>query len=130
MLQSEAVRRRFFLLRGATALLALLLAVAGLRAAPAAACCDADCAQPCCARDAGHASVVPVLPCCRAAALHEAAPHPAPTVLDAAHGAVAAPLVAAATPAIVVAPAIVARATEAPRLRAPPLYRRHCALLL
>lgn len=129
MLQSGTVRRRFFT-RGATALLALLLAAAGLRAAPAAACCEADCAQPCCARDAGHASVVPVLPCCRAAALHEAGPQPAPTVLDGDHAAVAPLLVAAAGPRLVVAPRSLLRATSTQPLRAPPLYRRHCALLL
>ena len=129
VLQLEEVRRRW-ITRGATALLVVVLAVAGLRAAPAAACCDDDCAQPCCSRDRGHASVVPVLPCCRTVSLHEAAPQPAPTVLDADHGVVAAPLVVAAAPLVVAVPARVARATVAPRLRAPPLYRQHCALLL
>ena len=122
--------RRRAIVRGATLLLALLMATAGVRAASAAACADADCEMPCCERDSANTTVVPVLPCCRTVAVDQAAPHPSPTTFEHDRLSLPAPslLRASSRPA--------ARSVASPArfaallLPAPPLYHRHCALLL
>lgn len=121
--------RRGFLVRAATLLLALLVPLAGVRAAAVACCVDSDCDQPCCDRDADNTTVRPVLPCCRAVALNQTAAHPTPTTVENDQH-------PPAVPELVVAPVValtrsdVSSARSLQHLPAPPLYHQHCALLL
>ena len=115
-------------LRAATLLLALLLPLAGARAS-ASACCVDDCDLPCCAHDAEHTTVTPVLPCCRTIGLGHASITAPPSILDGDSLQPAAPSVVVA-PLVTVTIDIGARPLVARHLRAPPLYHQHCALLL
>ena len=121
--------QRSLILRVATLLLALLLPLTGIRAAAAARCTDQGCDMPCCVHDAGQSTVVPVLPCCRTVALDQGSPHPAPTTIERDRAPAAAPTVAAA-PRVAVAVRVACPARATRFLPAPPLYHRHCALLL
>jgi len=71
------------MLRVATLLLALWLPLTGLRGAAFASCdADGDCELPCCDRDAGRPTVVPVLPCCGTRVIDGAPSRPAQLTVD------------------------------------------------
>ncbi len=114
--------------RAAACVLALLVLLTGIRTA-AASCCADDCARPCCERDASHSTVVPVLPCCRTVAADQAPLHAASTKAERERPPLTAPGFVV-TPLIAVVLRAVAPARGASLLPSPPLYQRHCALLL
>jgi hypothetical protein len=115
--------------RAGVAVLALLLGFSSMRHASPRNCVDDDCDMPCCDRDDTKATFVPVLPCCRTIALDQATAQPLPTTFEP-DGSPFLPLSLDPAPSAVVAIAL-ARSTPArTHLPAPPLYKRHCALLL
>jgi hypothetical protein len=105
--------------------LAVLLALAGLKPPPAPLCADEDCTMPCCDHDLEQKTVLPDFPCCRT--VTAAQPRSPSTTVGRSQP--ASPAVAVA-----VAPSTVSAPTTTPiparHLPAPPLYHRHCALLL
>ena len=117
------------MVRAVSLALALLMTVTWLRAASAAGCADEDCHRPCCDRDADNQTVLPVLPCCRTVTLDQASPSPAPTTVDSDQVPAATPIGAGEPLSAFAIEAPIARPSPAP-LFAPPLYHRHCALLL
>jgi hypothetical protein len=121
--------RRRLMVRAATLLLALLIPLAGVRAASAPSCIDEDCDMPCCTHDANNATVLPVLPCCRTVSMDQAAAHPAPTTVENDHFPVIAPT-SVSSSLVTVAIDVSSTAPSAIDLPAPPLYQQHCALLL
>ena|SRR5579859_4599420 len=120
--------RRRLIARATSLALALLMTLAGLRSASAAGCVDDDCDRPCCARDTEQRTVLPILPCCRLS-VDQASGRSAPTTVDQERAHFITPAVAA----VASLPGKISSATGRPRARhlpAPPLYHRHCALLL
>jgi len=114
--------------RLAALLLALLIPLGAVRASTRS-CASDDCDLPCCDRDPGNQTVLPVLPCCRTVTLDQLAPHAAPTTLERDEALLLAPAITT-TPAPGPALAISSVAPPSHDLPAPPLYHRHCALLL
>jgi hypothetical protein len=115
--------------RAAVLMLALLMPLTAIRVT-AASCCVDGCEQPCCERDVHNSTVRPVLPCCRTVAVTHVTTQPTPTTVEQDGSPFASPsiVVTPLGPTVRRTPPVSTLATRL--IPAPPLYHRHCALLL